>query len=176
MAKETKETKEKEGGSAMVIVLSALLALGAAYGVYYCYDEAGKAEAMLERSKEEYKKMGGWKKPVEDYLRKNKGKAATPESNEDMVVFLDRKARESQLASGGITFQAGQPINLSSWTETVYTATLTGKEPTKRSAIVDFLRRVEPERKSTKVKTLQLIYSGDEFKSGTFTFSQFKPK
>jgi len=175
MAKETKN-KEKDGGSAMVIALSALLALGAAYGVYYCYDEAGKAEASLDRAKDEYKKMASWKKPVEDYLRKNKGKAATPESNEDMVVFLDRKARESQLGAGTITFLPGQPTNLQSWTETVYTATLTGKEATKRTAIVDFLRKVETERKSTKVKTLQLVYSGDDLKSGTFTFSQFKPK
>jgi hypothetical protein len=175
MAKEPKE-KEKDGGSGMVILFSALLALGAAYGVYYCYDEAGKAEVQLERSKDEYKKMGGWKKPVEDYLRKNKGRPAPSESNEDMMVFLDRKARESQIPSGTITFSKTPPINLTAWTETVYTATLTSKDPIKKAPIVDFVRKVETERKSTKVKTLQLVYSGDDFKSGTITFSQFTPK
>jgi hypothetical protein len=175
MAKETKD-KEKDGGSAMVIALSGLLALGVAYGVYYCYDEAVKAEASLERAKDEYKKMGSWKKPVEDYVRKNKGKAATPESNEDMMVFLDRKARESQLGSGTITFSKSAPTNLTTWVETVYTATLSSKDPMKKNPVVDFLRKVETERKTTKVKSLQLVYSGDDFKSGTITLSQFTPK
>ena len=171
-----KEAKEKESGSTMVIVLSALLALGAAGGVYYCYGEAVKAETALERSKEEYRKMAGWKKPVEDFLRKNKGKTAGPESTEDMMVFLDKKARESQIGSGAITFSKTPPTNLTSWTETVYTATLTGKDPVKKNPLVDFLRKVEAERRTTKVKTLQLVYSGDEFKSATITFSQFTPK
>lgn len=174
MAKEA--AKEKEGNSLVVIAISALLALGAAAGVYYCYDESVKAEATLERSKDEYKKMGAWKKPVEDYLRKNKGKQAAPESNEDMMVFLDRKARESQIASGAITFSKTPPTNLAAWTETVFTATLTSKDPMKKTSIVDFVRKVETERKTTKVKTLQLIYSGDDIKSGTITFSQFTPK
>src|SRR6185503_15670746 len=138
-----KDAKEKDAGSTMVIVLSAVLALGAAGGVYYCYDEAVKAEAALERSKEEYRKMAGWKKPVEDYLRKNKGKAAAPESTVDMLVFLDQKARESQIGSGSITFSKTPPTNLASWQETVYTATLTGKDPVKKHPIVDFLRKVE---------------------------------
>lgn len=171
-----KDAKEKDGGSTTVIALSALLALGAAGGVYYCYDEAVKAEAALERSKEDYRKMAGWKKPVEDFLRKNKGKPAAPETNEDMMVFLDRKARESQIGSGSITFSKTPPTNLTSWVETVYTATLTGKDPVKKNPIVDFLRKVEAERRNTKAKTLQLVYSGDDLKSATITFSQFTPK
>jgi hypothetical protein len=171
-----KDAKEKDGGSTTVIALSALLALAAAGGGYYCYDEAGKAESLLERSKEEYRKMAGWRKPVEEFLRKNKGKTAAPDSGEDMMVFLDRKARESQIASGAITFSKTPPTNLTSWTETVYTATLSGKEPVKKNPIVDFLRKVESERRTTKVKTLQLVYSGDDFKSATITFSQFTPK
>jgi hypothetical protein len=175
MAKETKD-KNGGGGSMTVIALSALLALGAAGGVYYCYGEAEKAESDLNRAKGEYKKMAEWKKPVEDFLRKNKGKPAAAETNEDMMVFLDRKARESQIATGSITFSKTPPINLSAWTETVYTATLTGKDPVKKNPIVDFLRKVESERRTTKVKTLQLQFSGDDFKNATITFSQFAPK
>jgi hypothetical protein len=171
-----KEAKEKESSSTVVIALSALLALGAAGGVYYCYDEAAKAEAMLERSKDEYRKMGGWKKSVEEFIRKNKGKAAVPESNEDMMVFLDRKARESQIASGTITFSKTPPQSIGPWTETVYTATLSSKEPVKKNPIVDFLRKVESERRSTKVRSLRLDYSGDDFKSAIITLSQFTPK
>jgi hypothetical protein len=171
-----KEAKEKESNSTVVIALSALLALGAAGGVYYCYDEAGKAEAKLERSKDEYRKMAGWKKPVEEFLRKSKGKAAAPESSEDMIVFLDRKARESQIATGTITFTPSQPQRIGSWTETVYTALLSSKEPVKKNPIVDFLRKVESERRNAKVRSLHLEYSGDDFKSATITLSQFTPK
>ena len=171
-----KEAKEKDTNSTMVIVFSALLALGAAYGVYYCYDESLKAESNLERAKEEYRKMGGWKKPVEDFLRKNKGKQTGPESTEDMMVFLDRKAREAQIPSGSITFSKTQPNNLSSWVETVYTATLTGKDPIKKNPIIDFLRKVEAERRLTKIRTLQLVLAGDEIKNATITVSQFTPK
>ena len=41
---------------------------------------------------------------------------------------------------------------------------------------IDFLRKVEAERKNTKVKTLQLVYAGDDFKTATITISQFTPK
>jgi hypothetical protein len=170
-----KKAKEKDGSSTMVIAMSAILALGAAYGVYYCYDEALKAEATLERSKEEYKKMGGWKRPVEDFLRKNKGKQA-PESTEDMMVFLDKKAREAQIQTGSITFSKTPPNNLTSWIETVYTATLTGKDPIKKAPLVDFARKVEAERRLTKVRSLQLVLSGEDVKNATITISQFTPK
>lgn len=171
-----KEGKEKDGGSTTMIALSALLALGAAGGVYYCYDEADKSERNLLRSKDEYKKMADWKRSVEDWLRKNKGKPAVVE-NEDPMVFLDKKARESQIPPGAITFAKSPPIMLRDWSETVYTATLNpGKETIKKGPIVDFVRKVETERRTTKVKALQIVFSGDDFKSATITFSQFTPK
>ncbi|MBI3855706.1 MAG: hypothetical protein HY293_08455 [Planctomycetes bacterium] len=171
--------KEKSGGSPIVVVLSALLALGAAGGVYYCYDEAQKSEAMLLRTKDEYKKMAEWKRPVEDYLRRNKGKTvAAQENTEDMMVFLDKKSREAQIPPGGITFSKNAPTQLAAWTETSFTAALTsGKEaPVKKNPIVDFLRKVETERRSTKLRSLQLVFSGDDLKSAQLTFSQFTPK
>jgi len=173
------EAKEKQGGSSMVIALSALLALGVAGGVYYFYDEAGKAETNLNRAKDEYKKMAERKKPVEEYLRQRKGRSASaPTSNEDMLVYLDKKARESQIPPGSITFAKNPPNQLTAWTEIPFMATLQGSKDAgvKRLPIVDFMRRVETERRSTKVKTLQLLFSGDEFKSASFTFSEFTPK
>jgi len=176
MAKET-NGKEKDGGSAMAILLSALLALGAAAGVYYCYEEAQTAEAALARSKDEYKKMAGWKKAVEDFVRKNKGRQQPAvEANQDMMVYLDRKAREAQLPAGSITFSKAPSQGVGAWSETAYTATLTTKEPAKRSPVVDFLRKVEMERKNTKVRNLRLDYNGDDFKSATITISEFTPK
>ena len=171
--------KEKESSSSIVIALSALLALGAAGGVYYFYDQAAKAETLLNRAKDEYKKMAERKKPVEEFLRQRKGRPASgPVSNEDMLVFLDKKARESQIPPGGITFSKSPPNQLTAWTEIPFTATLQGSKDAgiKRLPIVDFLRKVETERRSTKVKSLQFLFTGDEFKSATITFSEFTPK
>jgi hypothetical protein len=171
------DAKRKEGSSTMVIALSALLALGAAGGVYYFYDEAEKSEKNLIRAKDEYKKMAERKKPVEEYLRQSKGRKATMvDSNEDMLVFLDKKERETQMPL--IPFAKGPPNQLSSWTEIPFTATFQGTKDAgiKKIPVVDFLRKVEAERRSTKVKALQLQFSGDEFKSATITLSQFAPK
>jgi hypothetical protein len=173
------EGKEKESSSSMVIALSALLALGAAGGVYYFYNEAAKAESMLNRAKDEYKKMAERKKPVEEFLRSRKGRSATAStSNEDMLVFLDKKSREAGIPAGTVPFTKHPPNQLTAWTETTYSAALQGGKDAgvKRIPIVDFLRKVETERRSTKVKTLQLVFAGDEFKSVAITFSEFTPK
>lgn len=174
MAKEAKES-----GSTMVIALSALLALGAAGGVTYCYDQTAKAEALLVLSKNNYKKMAEQKRAVEEFLRQRKGKsAASVENNEDMMVFLDKKSRESQIPPGSITFSKNAPNQLATWVETSFTATLQGAKdaPVKKNPIVDFLRRVETERHATKVRSLQLVFAGDDLKSAMITFSQFTPK
>ena len=171
--------EKKDSGSMMVIALSALLALGAAGGVWYCYGETAKAEALLVRSKGEYKRMAEQKRAVEEFLRQRKGKsAATVENNEDMMVFLDKKSREAQIPPTSITFSKNAPSQLATWVETSYTATLQGNKdaPVKKNPIVDFLRRVESERRATKVRSLQLVFSGDDLKSAVITFSQFTPK
>ena len=174
MAKEAKDSS-----SMMVIALSAVLALGAAGGVWYCYGETAKAEALLLRSKAEYKKMAEQKRAVEEFLRGDKGKKqASTETNEDMMVFLDKKSRESQIPPTSITFAKNAPSQLASWVENSYTATLQGTKeaPVKKNPIVDFLRRVETERRATKVRSLQLVFAGDDLKSAMITFSQFMPK
>ena len=171
--------KEKEGSSSLVIILSALLALGAAGGVYYFYVEAAKAESVLTRAKDEYKKMAERKRPVEEFLRSRKGRAATATpTNEDMLVFLDKKSREAGIPPGTIPIAKNQPNQLTAWMETTYTATLQGGKDAgvKRLPIVDFLRKVETERRSTKVKSLQCVFGGDDFKSATIIFSEFTPK
>ena len=171
--------EKKDSGSMMVIALSALLALGAAGGVWYCYGETAKAEALLQRSKGEYKRMAEQKRPVEEFLRQNKGKKlAQGETDENMLVFLDKKSREAQIPPTSITFSKNAPNQLAAWVENSYTATLqSGKDAAvKKNPIVDFLRRVEMERRATKVRSLQLAFSGDDLKSAVITFSQFTPK
>jgi len=36
--------------------------------------------------------------------------------------------------------------------------------------------RQRPERRSTKTKSIQVTYAGEDFKQATITFSQFQPK
>jgi len=174
-----KGAKEKDGGSTTVILLSVVLALGAAGGVYYCYDEAMKAEEKLGRAKTEYKRMAEQKRAVEDFLRGKKGKTtAAAENTEDMMVFLDKKARESQIPQGGVVFSKNAPNMLTSWVETTFTAAFQAQKdsPVKKNPIVDFLRKVETEKRSTRVRSLQLVFDGDDLKSAQITFSQFTPK
>ena len=174
------EADTKSGGSTLVIAISALLALGAAGVVYYYHDAATKAEETLTTSKADYRKMvDRMKKPVEEYLRVKKKPSAVKEVTEDMMTFLDRKARESQIPPGLFNIAKNANAATGPWTETSYTVTLqSGKDNpvVKKIPVVDFLRRVESESRSTKTKSLQVSYSGDDFKSVTITFSQFLPK
>jgi len=173
------DAKRKESSSTMVIALSALLALGAAGGVYYFYREAEKSEKNLIRAKDEYKKMAERKRPIEEFLRQSKGRKATAtDDNVDLRVFLDKKARESQIPQSSIVFSNSPPTQLTAWTEIPYVATIQGGKDAgiQKTTVVDFVRKVETERPSTKVKALQLQFTGDEFKSATITFSQFTPK
>jgi len=174
-----KELKAKEGSSTIVIAFSAILALGAAGVVYYFYEEARKSEDALARAKGEYKKMAEWKRPVEEYLRQQKGRPATQvESSEDLMTFLDKKSRESQIPPGMFSPSKNAGAPLAAWTETSYTVSLqsTKETPIKKAPVVDFLRKVETERRTAKVKSLQLAFNGDDLKSATLTISQFTPK
>ena len=94
------------------------------------------------------------------------------------MTFLDKKARESQIPSGSFNVTKNADMNLTTWKESSYTVLFQGGKdtPVKKLPIVEFLRRVEAERRSVKVKSLQLAMSGDDFKSASITFSQFLPK
>lgn len=170
--------KEKDGGSSVVIAISALLALGAAGLVYYCWDESTRAADRLARAKEEYKKMALWKRPVEEYVRNTRGKPTAVVDESDLMTFLDKKSRESQIPPGMFNLAKNNDTSLPGWKESSYTVTLqAGKDAAvKKAPLVDFLRKVETERRSTKVKALKLVMSGDEYKSALITFSQFQPK
>ena len=174
------EKKEGEGSSTAMVAVAALLALGAAGVVWYVHEQAGDAEARLLRTKDEYRKMvERMKKPVEDYYRQKKGKPeAAQVANVDLMTFLDKKARESQIPPGLFNVAKNADGNVGPWKESSFTVTLSATKelPMKRNPVVDFLRRVEAENRSTKAKNLQMVFSGDDFKSATITFSQFQQK
>jgi hypothetical protein len=176
-----KDAKAKEGSSTTVIVLAGVLGLGALGLVFYFQEQAAKAEKLLLQTKGEYKEMQDrMKKPVEDYVRLNKGRSAQKEEPAgDMLTFLDRKARDAQLPPGVFTIARNSSAVVGNWQESSYTVTLQGEKketPVKRAQLVDFLGKVERERRSAKSKSLQLTFAGDDLKSAIIGFSQFQPK
>ena len=173
------EGKPKEGSSATILALAGVIGLGALGLVYYFHDQAAKAETLLLRSKDDYRQMQErMKKPVEEWIRQ-KGRTPPKEDTGDMLTFLDRKAREAQIPTGTYTISRNAPAVVGNWQEGSYTVTLQSEKkdsPIRRTPIVDFLGRVERERRSAKTKSLQLTFAGDDLKSVVIGFSQFLPK
>ncbi|MBV8878511.1 MAG: hypothetical protein JO332_00975 [Planctomycetaceae bacterium] len=176
----TKEGKSRDGGSLTILAIAGVLGLGALGLVFYFRDQADQAEKLVLRSKEEYREMQEkMKKPVEEFIRLRKNRTGQPkEDSGDMLTFLDRKAREAQVPPGyTVTKNATATVGI--WQESSYTVSLQSEKkdvPVKRNPVVDFIGRVERERRSTKVKSLQLTFAGDDFKSAIIGFSQFQAK
>ena len=174
-----KEGKAKEGGSMTVIALAGLLGLAALGLVFYFRDQAGKAAELLVRSKDEYRQMQDRKKAVEEYVRKNKGRPPAGKEEGDVLTFLDRKARESKIPAGGFTIAKNATATVGNWQENSYTVTMQSEKkdsPVPRDPVVDFIGKVERERRSTKTKSLQLTFLGNDFKTAIISFSHFQPK
>ena len=174
-----KEGKAKEGGSTMILLLAGLIGLGALGLVYYFHEQATKAELLLLRTKDEYRQMQEqMKKPVEDFVRV-KGRIPPKEDAGDVLTFLDRKAREAQIPPGVYTIARNATAVVGNWQESSYTVTLQSDKkdsPVKRTPLVDFLGKVERERRSVKTKSIQLTFAGDDLKSAVIGFSHFQPK
>ena len=176
-----KDGKDKEGGSGAVLMIAGLLGLGALGLVFYFRDQASRSEKSLNQAKDDYREMQQrMKKPVEEYVRTQKGRPAQKEeAGGDLLTFLDRKAREAGIPPGSFTITRNPASVTGAWQESSYTVTLQSEKkdvPVKRAPLVDFLAKVEKERRSTKSKTIQLTFAGDDLKSAVIGFSQFQPK
>ncbi|HLY10549.1 MAG TPA: hypothetical protein VKW04_14695 [Planctomycetota bacterium] len=175
-----KDRKTTEGGSTTIIVVAGLLGLGALGLVLYFQDQAAKAEKALLQAKDDYKEMQQrMRKPVEDFIRQGIRNVPKEESTGDLLTFLDRKAREAQIPPGSFTIARNATAVTGAWQESSYTVTLQSDKkdsPVKRNPVVDFLGKVERERRSTKTKSIQLTFAGDDLKSAIIGFSQFQPK
>jgi len=173
-------TQSGAGSSTTVIAIAALLAVGAAGGVYWFHDQAQKAEENLLRSKDEYRQMSQqMKKPVEEYVRRIKSQPATEkEDGGDLLTFLDRKAREAQVPPGSLVISKNANATVGNWVESSYTATMQGTKdaPVKKNPVVEFIGLVERQRRSTKTKSIQVTYAGEDFRQAIITFAQFQPK
>ena len=172
-------TQSGAGSSTTVIAIAALLAVGAAGGVYWFHDQARKAEQNLLRSKDDYRQMSQvMKKPVEEYIRRMKGQPQVKEESGDLLTFLDRKAREAQVPPGSLVISKNANATVGNWVESSYTATLQGTKdaPVKKNPVVEFIGLVERQRRSTKTKSIQVTYAGEDFRQAVITFAQFQPK
>jgi hypothetical protein len=171
--------KSNEGKSSVVVGLSILVISGLAALVWYFRDEAETAGRELERNKQEYRDMVRMKKPIEDYLKNRSRKAgADPGSKpgEDLVTFLSRKATQAQIPANLFSIAKNPDLTSGGWKESSFTVTLraTKDNPVARGPVVDFIRLVEQERPSLKVKNMNLVFAGDPLQSAALTFSSFE--
>lgn len=169
----------KTGGTPWSLITAALLCAAAGGAAVWGHLEARKAAEELQSAKDEYASMAKWKRPVEEMFRSKKTRGAMQESSEDLLTFIDRKARQAQIPAGMFTIAKNQDQTTGSWKESSYTVTLrpSSKEtPVSRDALVDLLRLVETERRSVKAKNLQISYTGQNLSSATLTFAQYTPK
>jgi hypothetical protein len=173
-------TQSGAGSSTTVIAIAALLAAGAAGGVYWFHDQAQKAEQNLVRSKDDYRQMSQvMKKPVEEYLRRIKLQPGiVKDDGGDLLTFLDRKARETGVPPGSLVISKNANATVGNWVESSYTATLQGTKdaPVKKNPVVDFIGLDERQRPSTKTKSIQVTYAGEDFRQAVITFAHFQPK
>jgi hypothetical protein len=173
--------KTKDGSSAVVLAIAGALGLAALGLVYYFHEQAAQAEKTLLLAKDDYREMQQkMKKPVEEFVRQQKGRPVVKEeATGDLVTFLDRKAREAQIPPGSFIISRNASSVTGNWQESSFTVALQSDKkdvPIKRNPIVDFLAKVEKERRSTKSKSIQLTFAGDDLKSAIIGISQFQPK
>jgi hypothetical protein len=173
-AAKAKEGRGGGGGAAVFLLAALVLGLG---GLVFHFDqEARKAERELARVKDEYREMVRLKRPVEEHLKSQKGRGAgTEPRNEDLVTFLSRKATQAQIPANLFSIARNPNLTSGGWKEDSFTVTLRGtkENPIPRASVVDFIRLVEQERPSIRVKNLNLAFAGDPFQSATLTFSAF---
>ena len=170
--------KANEGRSSVAVGISIVLIAGLGGLVWYFREEAERAGRELERAKNDYREMVRQKKPVEEYLKNQKAGKGTDavKVGEDLVTFLSRKATQAQIPANLFSIAKNPDLTSGGWKETSFTVTLRGTKdaPVARGPVVDFVRLVEQERLSIKVKNLNLAFAGDPFSAATFTFSSFE--
>lgn len=170
--------KADEGRSSVVVGLSILVISALGGLVWYFREEAGRAGRELERAKSEYREMVRLKKPVEEYVknRSRRPGADAVKAGEDLVTFLSRKATQAQIPANLFSIAKNPDLTSGQWKESSFTVTLRGtkENPVARGPVVDFIRLVEQERPSMKVKNMNLAFAGDPFQSAALTFSSFE--
>jgi len=165
----------KEARTGLWFALLGILCAAAAGGAVWLSAEAAAGEEALERAKRDYRDMVKWRPAVEDFRRKQ-GSGGRP-TDGDTLTFLSRKASAAKIPPNLFSIQRNPPLKTGGWSEESFTVTLRGtkEEPVKRDAVVDFIRLVETERPSVKVKNLQLSFAGDPLATAVITFSTFEP-
>lgn len=165
----------KESRTGLWFALLGILCAGAAGAAVWLSAEAATEAEALERAKLDYRDMVKWRPAVEE-LRKKQG-GGSRQADGDTLTFLSRKATAAQIPSKLFSVQRNPPLKTGGWSEESFTVTLRGtkEEPVARDAVVNFIRLVEAERPSVKVKNLQLSFAGDPLSTAVISFSTFEP-
>jgi len=165
----------KEGRTGLWFALLGILCAAAAGAALWLSTEAAAGAEALDRAKRDYAEMVRWRPAVEDYRKKQTGTRGP--SDGDTLTFLSRKASGAEIPSSLLSIQRNPPLKTGGWSEESFTVTLRGtkENPVKRDAVVNFIRLVEAERPSIRVKNLQLAFAGDPLSTAVLTFSTFEP-
>lgn len=166
-------SKGGSGGGALAI-LSALAGVGLLGAIVWLHGEASREEEEFDRAKRNYREMvDRMKGPVAAYLKGRKG--TNPNANEDLLTYLSRKATTAQIPPAIFRIQRNQELKTGGWVERSYTVNLQGTKeaPVSRASVVNFVKLVETERPSVRVKNLSLTFGGDDLGSAALTFSAF---
>lgn len=166
-------SKGGSGGGALAII-SALAGVGLLGAIVWLHGEASREEEAFERAHRDYREMvDRMKLPVAAYLKGRKG--VNPGASEDLFTFLSRKATTAQIPPSIFRLQRNQELKTGGWVERSYTVNLQGTKeaPVSRDAVVNFVRLVETERPSVRVKNLSLTFGSGELGSAALTFSAF---
>lgn len=169
--------KATSGGAGALIAITALLGAGLVGVIVWLHGEAGREEETLDGAKRKYREMVDRMKPaVAAYLKKQGGAKPTPGGNEDLLIFLSRKATEASIPSAIFRVQRNQELKMGGWREQSYTINLQGAKdaPVSRDAVVNFVRLVETQRPSVRVKNLSLVFGGADLASAGVTFASFE--
>ena len=165
----------KKGGGGGGALAAALLLLAAGLSAFTVWirGEAIREEEGLDRVKAEYREMVDRMKPA--VLLYLKGAKTPSNPNEDLLTFLSRKATQAQIPASLFKIQRNQELKTGGWRELSYSVSLQGAKdaPVSRVAVADFIRLVETERPSVRVKNLSLAFAGDNLGQASVTFSAF---
>lgn len=152
-----------------------LIALGLAGAGVWLHGEAGKEREKLDRYKKDYREMADrMRRPIEAHLKAAKGGGAKS-AGEDLLTFLSRKANGAQIPPSLFAIQRNES-KVGPWREQTFTVNLRGSKetPLQRAPVADFLRLVETERPAVRVRTLNLMFAGNDLATAVLTFAFFE--
>lgn len=157
------ETKEQRGENNFLYALIIVTALMCG-GLYFLNQHVERMRARVDQSAQEYKKMQGYVRVIEELRRKYPNVQPIDPNNppRDVVTYLQEKAGRSGIPTGLLNVHPQPPDKREGWAEHRFDVILNSEQNqmATRSNVLDFLLGVEQERPYLKTKDLDLNFKG----------------